>query len=64
MPKDRVKGRQPMPKEQGRELAKAMGPLGMMFGMMPAQVRLASREQQPRPSAFVPPKGKRGGRGR
>jgi hypothetical protein len=49
-----------LPKEKGRA---GLGPLGMMFGMMPGQVRLASREQQPRPPAYVAPKGKRG-RGR
>jgi hypothetical protein len=36
---------------------------GLFLGMMPGQVRLSAREQQPRPPAFVPPKGKRG-RGR
>jgi hypothetical protein len=38
-----------------------LGLFGALLGM-PAQVRLAAREQQ-RPPAFVPPKGKRGRRG-
>jgi hypothetical protein len=44
----------------------AMSPAGLfsaMLGGLPAQVRLAAREQQQRPPAFVP-KGKRGRRGR
>jgi hypothetical protein len=40
-----------------------LGPFGPLLGM-PGQVRLSAREQQPRPPAFIPPKGKRGGRGR
>jgi hypothetical protein len=36
-----------------------LGPIGAM--LMPGQVRLASREQQPRPPALVP---KKRGRGR
>jgi hypothetical protein len=43
--------------------AQAIGPIGAMLGMMPGQVRLSAREQQPRPPAFIPRKGKRG-RGR
>jgi hypothetical protein len=59
------KVRQPVEAKRGGGTlaAQALGPLGMMFGMMPGQVRLASREQQPRPPAYVAPKGKRG-RGR
>jgi hypothetical protein len=44
----------------------AMSPAGLfgaMLGGLPAQVRLAAREQQQRPTPFVP-KGKRGRRGR
>jgi hypothetical protein len=60
MPKTQPK-RPTLPKEQGAARgAQGLGPLGMMFGMMPGQVRLASREQQPRP--LVQPKGKRRGR--
>jgi hypothetical protein len=47
-----------LPKEKGA-LRAGLGPLGMMFGIIPGQVRLASREQQPR----LAPKAKRG-RGR
>jgi hypothetical protein len=42
-------------KEQGRGM---LGPLGALFGALPGQVRLAAREQQPRPP--VPPKKRRG----
>jgi hypothetical protein len=55
------------PKASQAALAKAIAPvvLGGLLGM-PAQVRLASREQQiapPRPPAMtIPPKGKRKGR--
>jgi hypothetical protein len=41
----------------------AMSPAGLfgaLLGGLPAQVRLAAREQQQRPPAFVPPKKKRG----
>jgi hypothetical protein len=41
----------------------AAGLFGALLGGLPAQVRLAAREQQQRPPAFVP-KGKRGRRGR
>jgi hypothetical protein len=53
-------------KRAGNPLAaQALGPLGALLGVMPGQVRLSAREQQPRPSAFIPPKGnRRGGRGR
>jgi hypothetical protein len=61
MPKDKVKAKQPTlePKQGERAtLGGMLGPLGLLLGAMPAQVRLSSREQQPRP--IVPPKAKRG----
>jgi hypothetical protein len=49
-------------KQNPIKAARAVGPiLGAMMGL-PAQVRLAAREQQQRPMPFVPPKGKRRGR--
>jgi hypothetical protein len=56
-PKD--KGKPPTPRERlGANLFGAM--LGL--GALPAQVRLASREQQSRPVPFVPPKSTKGKR--
>jgi hypothetical protein len=55
--------KRPTPKEQGAaQRAVVASALPWMLGI-PGQVRLSAREQQPRPPAFVPPKGKLG-RGR
>jgi hypothetical protein len=66
MPEDKRKGRQPPPFGKAREagLKAALGGLGLMLAPtmlsgLPGQIRLASREQQPRP-----PKGAKRGRGR
>jgi hypothetical protein len=48
-----AKKAKPTPPKGERLLAQAIGPLGVLLGM-PAQVRLAGREQQP----IVPPKAK------
>jgi hypothetical protein len=63
MAKDRVKGRLERNSGvggRGREAAlkAAMSGLGLMIAAagMPGQVRLASREQQPRPMPLVPKK--------
>jgi hypothetical protein len=58
MPKRPV--RTPVPKRTQQAIVSA---LPWMLGM-PGQLRLSAREQQPRPPAFIPPKGKKGGRGR
>jgi hypothetical protein len=57
MPKTKPK-QPPLKAEQGeRLLAQAIGPLGMLLGIMPPQIRLAGREQQPRPPTTPKPRG-------
>jgi hypothetical protein len=50
-----------MPNKPKRTQQAIVSALPWMLGM-PGQVRLSARE--PKPPAFIPPKGKKGGRGK